>query len=45
MVASMTDKAVTIACNGVGGRAGFEIIAFGAGPLMRDVIQQKAFYE
>ncbi len=28
---------VTIACNGAGGRVGFEINASRAGPLMRDV--------
>jgi hypothetical protein len=30
--------AVTIACNGAGGRVGFDINASRAGPLMRTVI-------
>ncbi len=31
----------TNACNGTGGRVGFEINAYFAGPLMRDVILQE----
>ncbi len=33
------NRDVTIACNGAGGRVGFEINAYRAGPLMRDVHQ------
>jgi hypothetical protein len=33
------EKQITIACNGAGGRVGFEINAFRAGPLMRSVIR------
>jgi hypothetical protein len=32
------EKQITIACNGAGGRVGFEINAFRAGPLMRSVM-------
>ena len=32
------EKQITIACNGAGGRVGFEINAFRAGPLMRNVM-------
>jgi hypothetical protein len=33
---------ITIACNGAGGRVGFEINASRAGPLMRDVLPQRS---
>lgn len=32
---------ITIACNGAGGRVGFEINTYRAGPLMRDVTRLK----
>ncbi len=35
-----TPGQITIACNGAGGRVGFEIIACRAGPLMRFVMQR-----
>ena len=35
-----TKKRRTIACNGAGGRVGFEINASRAGPLMRNVLPQ-----